>query len=92
MNLLIEVLQGRKESARNTMLLVKIDSFLDALIANYIAVSEILSNDTRSWLLLLRDFIAVALAIILVVTAIIFVGSSRASNLDVRCTKLGVIK
>jgi hypothetical protein len=45
------------------MLLVQIDRFLDGIVANHVAVCQVLCNDTGSGLLFLGDLIAITLSV-----------------------------
>lgn len=41
------------------MLLVEIDGLLDGLVADYVAVGEVLGDDTRAWLVFGSDVVLV---------------------------------
>lgn len=74
------------------MLLVQIDGTLSSLVADDIAMSQILSNDAGSWLLLLSDLIAITLSLLCIVASIILARASGTGDLDVSGTKLGVVE
>ena len=74
------------------MLLIQINGTLSCLIANDIAVCEILSNDTGSRFLFLGDLIAITLSLCGIVAAIILVGAGGGGDLDMSGAELGVVK
>jgi len=90
--LVIEVRNGRDETAGDTVLLVKIDGTLDSLVTKNVSVSKILCDDTAAWLLLLGDLVAITLGLVCIVAAVILVGPCGTGNLDVGGTKLGVVE
>ena len=55
----VEVLESLEEAAGNTVLLVEIESALSSLVSENVSVSEVLGDDTGSWLLLLSNLIRV---------------------------------
>jgi hypothetical protein len=71
---------------------IKINSSLSSLVTNYVAMSEILGDDTRSWLLLLCNLIAITASIAGEVASIILTRTRCAANLYLRGTKLCVVE
>lgn len=88
----IQVGEGREETLRDAVLVVEVDSLLDAGVTNNVAMSKVLSNNSASWLLFLGDLIGIALSVLGVVASIILIGSRSASNLDLCRTELGVVQ
>ena len=76
----------------HTMLLVQIDGTLSGLIGDNVAMSQILGNDARTWLLLLGDLIAIAFSLCSIMASIVLVRASSAGDLDVSGAKLGVVE
>jgi hypothetical protein len=83
--------KGIVNEINNTMLLVQIDGPLSGLVADDITMSQVLSNDAGSWLLLLSDLIAITLSLCGKVASIILVRASGAGDLDVGRAKLSVV-
>ena len=74
------------------MLLVQFNGTLGSLIADNIAMGQVLSNDAGSWLLLLGDLITVALCLGGKMASVILLRASGAGNLDVGRTELSVVE
>jgi len=91
MILLVYVLEGSEETARDAMFLIQIYSALGGLVANYVSMRKIFSNNSRAGLLFLCNLIGVTLGICGVVASIIVVGSSSAGDLNMACAKLSVV-
>lgn len=90
--LAIEVIQGGEEAARDTMLLIKVDSTLSSGISNGITMSKIFCDDAASWLLFLGDFVAITMLVVCIMASIILAGSRCTCNLNLGSTELGVVE
>lgn len=73
------------------MLVVQINGLLNSVVANHVAMSKVLCDDTRTRLLFLCDLIAVALSVGSEV-AIIRSGRGGARNLHLSASKLCVVE
>lgn len=62
--LAVEALEGGREAIRDAMLVIEGNGALDGIVADGVAVSEILGDDASARLVLLRDVILVAGCII----------------------------
>ena len=91
MVLLVYVLEGSEETARDAVFLIQINGALGSLVANYISMGEIFCDDTGAGLLFLCNLIGITLGICGEVASIVFVGSGCAGDLDMACTKLSVV-
>jgi hypothetical protein len=76
----------------NTVLLIQLNGTLSCLIADNVAMGQVLSNDARSRLLFLGDLITVTLSLCSEVASVILVRAGGAGDLDVGCAKLGVVE
>ena len=54
----IELLEGRGEASADTVLLIESKSALNGLVADGVAMGEVLGNDTRAGLVFLRDSVS----------------------------------
>lgn len=61
--LVVEVLERGQEAAGDTVLVVKVERALRSLVADNVAVGEVLGDDTGAGLLLLGNLVAVLLAV-----------------------------
>jgi len=92
MVLLVEIGQGRQETSGNPVLLVEVDSLLDALISNDVTVGKVLGDNTTARFFLLSDLITITLGVLCVVASIVLIGTSGTGNLNLGSTKLGVVQ
>ena len=92
MVLLVEAGEGVDEAVGDTMFLVELNSTLDGLITDNVAVGKIFCNNAASGLLFLGDLIAVTLSLVLVVAPIILVAASGTGDLNLSGTKLGIVE
>lgn len=92
MILAVEVVQGVEEAARDSMLLIKVDSSLSSGVSDSVTMGKVFCDDTASWLLLLGYFVAITLFVGSIMVSIVFVEARRASNLDLSRAKLGVVE
>ncbi len=74
------------------MLVIQINCTLSGLIGDSITMSQILSNDTRPWFLLLGDLITITLALGSIVGSIVFVRSSSTGYLDMGGAQLCIVE
>jgi hypothetical protein len=88
--LLVEVLQGLCEAVADTVLLVHLDGALHDLIAQDVAMGEILGDNARARLVLLRDVIVVGVASGL--TAGCLIERLSRGDVDLSRAQLGVVE
>lgn len=74
------------------MLLVEVNGLLNGLVADCIAVGEVLGDNTASRFLLLGNLVAVTLLIRSVVGSLLCACAGGTRNLNLSCTKSSVIK
>lgn len=96
MVLAIQLSQLGEEACGDAVLVVELDSASDGSISNNIAMSQVLCDDARAWLLLLCNVVAVAVGVgrgDAIVTGRLVGGQacSRGHG-DVRSAKLGVVQ
>lgn len=89
--LLVQVLDGAQEAGRDVVLGVKLDGMLDGGIANDVAVSEVLSQDTGTGLLFLCNVVRLALRVGGTTAGNLFVGMGAGDG-DVVGAKLSVVE
>lgn len=94
MELAVELVQLREEARRDAVLLVEVERARDGGVADDVAVGQILGQDARARLLLLRDLVAVAVRRGDAVVARGLVGGEAGcgGDGDVRGAKLGVVE
>ena len=90
MVLLVETSDGVDEAVGDTVLVVQVDGLLNGLVSNYVAMSEILSNDAGAGLVLLCNLIAITLGVRSIVAVISRGRCTR--DLDLGGAKLSVIE
>lgn len=92
MVLLVEAGQGVEEAGGDTVLMVELDGTLDCGIANNVAVSEVLGDDSCPGLLLLCDLVGVTVGICGTIRGGVIRSTSRGRHSDVGGSELRVVQ
>lgn len=90
--LLVEVLEGAEEAARDAVLGVKLDGALESGISDDVALGEVLGQDARAGLLLLSDLVGITVRVVLEVGAVVAGVAAGTGNGNVGGAKLSVIQ
>lgn len=88
----IELLESGGEAGADTVLLVKSKSTLNGLVADGVAVGEVLSDDTRAGLVFLRDVVRRLVIGSRELAASELVERGGSGDVNLVRTKLGVVK
>ena len=90
--LLVEVLEGAKEAVGDAVLVIELEGALDRSITDDVAVGEVLGQNARTGLLLLRDIVRVAVLISLIVSAVVVGIATGTGDRELVGTKLSVVQ